>query len=250
MEFNWTTFFLEIINFLVLVWLLKRFFYRPVLNVIEKRRSNIELSLTEASQTKQEADILQQQYINRLNDWEQEKAQQRLEFQQELNMEREKRLKVIDEELKKNHEKAEFIINQQKEQFQKIADKQAIKTAALFTKKLLMDFSGPELTTRFLQRAIRDFNQLPVEKVNKIKHAWLSAPESIKIISAHDLPLPSRKELENAIQSLLDAGELDCLYETDNALIAGVRIQLGSWILRASIQDEFAFFVEASHETS
>ncbi len=39
MELNWSTLLLEIVNFLVLVWILKRFLYRPVLQVIEERRS-------------------------------------------------------------------------------------------------------------------------------------------------------------------------------------------------------------------
>ena len=42
MEVDWTTFALEIINFLILVWILKRFFYHPVLDIIARRRICIE----------------------------------------------------------------------------------------------------------------------------------------------------------------------------------------------------------------
>ena len=42
MELSWSTFFLEIINFLVLVWILKRFLYKPVMDVIARRREGIE----------------------------------------------------------------------------------------------------------------------------------------------------------------------------------------------------------------
>ena len=38
MIFNVWTFLFEVLNFLVLVWLLKRFFYRPVLAAIEGTR--------------------------------------------------------------------------------------------------------------------------------------------------------------------------------------------------------------------
>ena len=48
MELNWSTFVLEILNFLVLVWILKRFLYKPVLAVIARRREGIEKSLAEA----------------------------------------------------------------------------------------------------------------------------------------------------------------------------------------------------------
>ena len=48
MELNWSTFILEIINFLVLIWILKRFLYKPVLDVIARRRAGIEKTLSDA----------------------------------------------------------------------------------------------------------------------------------------------------------------------------------------------------------
>ena len=39
MELSWPTFFLEIVNFLVLVWILKRFLYKPILQAIEQRKA-------------------------------------------------------------------------------------------------------------------------------------------------------------------------------------------------------------------
>ena len=48
MEMDWSTFILEIINFLILVWILKRFLYRPILEVIARRREGVEKTLSEA----------------------------------------------------------------------------------------------------------------------------------------------------------------------------------------------------------
>ena len=48
MDFDWTTFALEAVNFLILVWILKHFFYRPVLAVIEARRAESEKNLAQA----------------------------------------------------------------------------------------------------------------------------------------------------------------------------------------------------------
>ena len=58
MELNWSTFLLEIINFLVLVWILKRFLYQPVLDVIARRRKAIEAQLAEALRLQDEAESL------------------------------------------------------------------------------------------------------------------------------------------------------------------------------------------------
>lgn len=64
MLFDWFTFAAQIINFLILMWLLKRFLYQPVLNAIDAREQHIAdvLSQTEASQrqaAEQQALLLQ-----------------------------------------------------------------------------------------------------------------------------------------------------------------------------------------------
>ena len=74
MELDWTTFFLEILNFLVLVWLLKRFLYKPVLDAIAQRKLEIEKRAADSQAIRQEAAALRQQYERRIADWEQEKA--------------------------------------------------------------------------------------------------------------------------------------------------------------------------------
>ena len=41
-ELSWSTFILEVINFIVLVFILKHFFYKPVLTAIARRRESID----------------------------------------------------------------------------------------------------------------------------------------------------------------------------------------------------------------
>jgi F-type H+-transporting ATPase subunit b len=48
MHFDWSTFGLQTINFVVLVWLLQRFLYRPVLRLVDARRAEIDRQYGEA----------------------------------------------------------------------------------------------------------------------------------------------------------------------------------------------------------
>ena len=41
MQFDWTTFILEMLNFLVLVWILQRLIYRPVLAMLDARQQRL-----------------------------------------------------------------------------------------------------------------------------------------------------------------------------------------------------------------
>jgi F-type H+-transporting ATPase subunit b len=48
MHFDWSTFALQTVNFAILVWLLHRFLYRPVLRLIDARRGEIDKQYAEA----------------------------------------------------------------------------------------------------------------------------------------------------------------------------------------------------------
>ena len=66
MAIDWTTFTLEVVNFLVLVWLLKRFLYQPVLEVLGRRQAGVAHTLAEARRAEalEEATILLPQGAN------------------------------------------------------------------------------------------------------------------------------------------------------------------------------------------
>ena len=79
MQIDWWTLGLQALNFLVLVWLLWRFLYRPVRTVIDQRKALAEQAFTEASEKQREAEGARQHF-------EQELARQADERQKLLNV--------------------------------------------------------------------------------------------------------------------------------------------------------------------
>jgi F-type H+-transporting ATPase subunit b len=57
MHFDWSTFALQTVNFAILVWLLHRYLYRPVLRMIDARRSEVEKQYAEAQAAEEQAGI-------------------------------------------------------------------------------------------------------------------------------------------------------------------------------------------------
>lgn len=55
MHFDWWTFALQLVNFAVLVWLLHRFLYRPVLRIIDARQAAVAKQYAEADATEAKA---------------------------------------------------------------------------------------------------------------------------------------------------------------------------------------------------
>ena len=52
---NWTLLIAQMVNFAVLVWVLAKFVYKPVIRVLDERRERIENSLTQAKSIEQKS---------------------------------------------------------------------------------------------------------------------------------------------------------------------------------------------------
>ena len=61
MTIDWWTLGLQAVNFLILVWLLTRFLYRPVRRIIEQRKALVDKARDEAEKAKADAEAARQQ---------------------------------------------------------------------------------------------------------------------------------------------------------------------------------------------
>jgi F-type H+-transporting ATPase subunit b len=246
LELNWSTFLLEIFNFLVLVWILKRFLYQPVLDVITRRRVKIEDQLAEARQLHTDSDALKQQYEHRLSDWEQERQTAMEKLQDELEETRQKQLANLKSEIAREEEKTQVIRSRQNKQAILEIEKQALQQGAQFASRLLAEASGPELESRLFDLLLTDLAALSADQVSELSNKWGEPPEHILVTSAYPLPDDRRHRLEDILSKVTGLAS-PVHYEQDTALIAGLHITINAWALQLNVRDELQGFIELSH---
>ncbi|PCJ76112.1 MAG: F0F1 ATP synthase subunit B [Rhodobacteraceae bacterium] len=66
MSVDWITVLAQIVNFLVLIWLLKRYLYRPILNGIDAREAEIAERMFAATRAEEKAQATETEYIEQL----------------------------------------------------------------------------------------------------------------------------------------------------------------------------------------
>jgi F-type H+-transporting ATPase subunit b len=71
---NWALLIAQLVNFGLLVWLLTRYLYRPVLNMLNERTRRVQESLREAEQVKEQLARANQDYDDKLAQARQEAA--------------------------------------------------------------------------------------------------------------------------------------------------------------------------------
>ncbi len=248
MELNWSTFLLEIINFLILVWILKHFFYKPVLNVIARRRRSIEKSLNDANTLHEDAEALRVQYENRLAEWEKERQAARTSLVKEIETERAQQLEALRATLGKERKKARVIEQRRLETNRLRTEEMALAQGAQFATRLLSVAAGPELEQRLLDLLLKELTALPPKQLSTLRAAAGKTADRILVASTYPLNDATRLSLENTLASVLEV-TTPFHYEQDKELLAGLRVTMGSWVLRANLQDELKSFAELAHET-
>lgn len=244
MELNWTTFALEMINFLALLWILKRFLYRPVMQTLTERRAGIERTLAEAQATEAHASAMQQQFQSRLADWEQEKAAARRRFQTELEAERARQMEALAKILATERERSAAQDAHRLETQRRELATHASTEARQFASALFARLAGPELEGQLVQLFIEELAALPEERLSAVRAGQNGLGQGI-LSSAFELSLEQRQQLSNAIDARLGkAIALDFVVEPD--LLAGARLALGAWQLDFSLAGELGIFTEAS----
>lgn len=245
MELSWSTFILEIINFLVLVWILKRFLYKPVLEMIARRQASIDKTLANARQLHADAEKLQQQYEGRLADWDQERKQAREKLAEELHADRERKLEELKTSLQQERERAAVAEKRRLADERLEMEDTALAQGAQLATQLLKQAAGPEVESRLVELAIDALSRLPKEKLASLRSSYGQISEGILISSAYPMPEDQRQRLQTALDKVAGK-ETSLSFETDEKLLAGVRINIGAWQLAANLRDELKGFSELS----
>jgi F-type H+-transporting ATPase subunit b len=241
MQLDLTSFVLELINFAVLVWILHRFLYRPVLAAIDRRRAAVEKSLAQAKAAQDEAATLKTQVEGRLASWERERAEAKGKLAAELAAQREKAL--AETARAAEQERARLAALQARRDLERrSADEQrALEQAAGFAARLLERVSGPELDARLVELLAADLAALPKDRLDALAEAARAAGGGVAVQSAHPLSESARTRLEQALSQSLGV-ECRAQYAADESLVGGVRVALGPWLLQADLADELRFF--------
>ena len=245
MTFDWVTFALEIVNFLVLVWILQHFLYRPVRDTIARRKAAIAKTLSEAAGKHAEAEALGRQYSERLADWDRERQALRVHAMEEVDAERTRKMTELQRALDEEREKRRVVEERQRDELRQGLEEEALAFAGRFAARLLTRLASPGVEAQLAAVAIEDIEQVPEARVQAIRTAWRESGGRVTVASAFPLAEEQRRAIEQGLAGG-SGNHPPALFIEDPSLLAGLRISIGPWVLRANLRDELDFFTGAA----
>jgi F-type H+-transporting ATPase subunit b len=245
-EMSWSTFILEIFNFLILVWILKHFLYKPVLNVIERRQSGIRQTLANAEAMSAEAQELQKRNEGQLAEWDLERQQAREALASELEAERARKMEELRADIEQERLKARVTGERQQADTMRRIEEAALGQGARFAARLLEQAAGPELQARLVDMAIDGLSRLPPERTAALRNSYGRTADAIVVEFAYPLPDDQHRRLKQTLAEAIHS-DRPWRFERNDDLLAGIRITIDAWVLAANLQDELKGFAELAH---
>ena len=234
MALDWWTLALQVFNFLVLVWLLQRFLYRPARRVIEARRAREEAALAEARRLQQEAAAKQAELEARAKALEAERTTLREAMRQEIEGERQR---ILEEA---RREAAELLAGARRsleEERRRLLEGVKAEIAGLATdlaRRILEELRGPPLDEVFFARLERHLLDMAETERQELLDAGEGEPARVRVVTAAPVGEKRRRDWRHRLERAFGAG-LALDFAEEPALVAGLELDFGATRLRFSL---------------
>lgn len=237
MIIDWYTIIFQIINFLVLVFLLRLFLYGPIIRMMDERERRIVEREEEAAASKQKADEESNIYSRKTAELEEEKEMLLEEARTAAGEEKHELLQKARSEVEQTRKRWEEDFEREKETFIGELRRRIARQACTVARRCLEDLADTrleELTwTFFLKKAGR----LPDEERAELEQSLASADHEVFLRTAFDPPAGKvdalKKDLEKIIS--LPADSLKITTKTEPNLICGLELDAGDYSMAWSI---------------
>jgi F-type H+-transporting ATPase subunit b len=223
MLIDWFTFGAQVINFFILVWLMKRFLYKPILDAIDAREARIAHSLAEAAATQTAAEAARDDLQKKNDGFDRERTGLFAKATAEAKAERERLIDAAREAADTFSTKSrESLANEARDLNQTVARRTQDEVFAI-TRQVLTDLADTELETRACAVFLARLSALDDAARSRFAEALKSTAEPVRLRSAFDLPTDQRSKIQDALNQTFSA-DIPLQFETAPELVGGIEL--------------------------
>ncbi len=239
MPIDWFTVGAQVLNFLILVWLLKRFLYKPILNAIDAREKRIAAELADAATKKADAQKEREEFQNKNATFDQERDDLQSKMQTEVEAERQRLLDEARQAADALSAKRKDAMNREQQSLNDEIVRRSREEVFAIAQKTLTDLADTRLEARMSDVFTRRLRDLEGETKEDIAKALKTATEPARVRSAFDLPAEQRAAIQQAINETFSA-DVPLQFVTEPDVISGIELIVNGRKVAWSIGDYLA----------
>ncbi|MCK6517703.1 F0F1 ATP synthase subunit delta [Myxococcota bacterium] len=236
MLIDWFTIGAQVLNFLILVWLMRRFLYQPILDAIDTREKHIAAELADAASKQAEAKQEREEFERKNEDLD---GQRVLLLRKATDEARDEKKRLFDEArgaadalAAKREEALERGVQDLRQALQARTQREVFAIA----RKVLAELTSTSLEERLGAVFTRRLGELDGPARLAMGAAIRGAPEPAQVRSAFDMTADQRAIIQNAVNETFSA-DVRLSFVTAPELVTGIELTTNGMKVAWSISD-------------
>ena len=234
MQIDWLTVAAQIVNFLVLIWLLQRFLYRPITNAMARREARIEERLADAKNRRKEAEDEAESLRNERKELENSRQELIEEARVEADELRQRLEREVRDEVEQKRKTWHEMLEEERADFVRNVQRKAGHKVLEISGRIMTEFTSTGLNDHIAQGFVAKLEGLDTDTRKKMAAAAASADGPALVETAAALDKSSRRTITRAINAQFET-EIEVEYQEDEDVLLGVRLTIGEQTLEWSV---------------
>lgn len=234
MNINWFTVIAQIFNFLLLVWLLKKFLYKPVLIAIDEREKNIVARLNEADAKKEKAIKEHDEFIDKNKQFDAEKQNMMDVAIAGAKVQNDKLFEDARIQIDAQHIKQQQAIVDMENNLKTNVTQKTQQAILNVSKKVLADLASVDFETLVVAFFIKKLQALNDEAAEQLKTSFKLSNKPLLVQSAFPIDELQQNEIKSAVENLLEIPTAIEFVQTPE-IISGIELSTSGYKLAWSI---------------
>lgn len=235
MHIDGFVFFAQIVNFLILLWLLKKFLYGRIIGAMDEREAKISATFAEAEKAKEEADRSALVCEQRLQEMEGAAEAMMNKARADVEAYRRDLMEKARQEVDQIQSRWVDTLRSERENFFHELRRLTGAQVYAITRRVLKDLADIDLEQQIVQILAERIETMDRQEREHIRTLMRSG-EKMTIQSAFDLPPEARDKLYHTLQGVIGPG-VAVVYERSDDVMSGYELRIDGYKIAWSMKD-------------
>ena len=244
MLIDWFTVIAQIVNFLILVALLKHFLYGRIIKAMDEREHKIASRLDAARQREEEATREAESYRKRDRELEAKWGEYLSQAREEAERQRGELMDKAREEIDQVQERWRKAVRQERDSFLRELKSGIKEQVCRIARRVVRDLADTDLEEQIVATFAGRLGSLPGEEKRKIASSAGKGEQTLTVVSGFELSPGARGKVGAALKGIAGDG-VEVVYRTSPDMTLGVELRSPGRKLSWGL-DEYLQSLEAS----
>jgi F-type H+-transporting ATPase subunit b len=236
---DWFTVGAQLLNFLVLVWLLRRFLYQPILDAIDAREARVAAELADAEAKMAEAKSERDAFARRNEAFDQQHAERLSQAKEAVKAEHKRLMDEARQAAEDLRAQRQGALEREQQALHDEITRLTRTEVFSIARKTLEDLAETSLEERMGEVFTRRLREMDADTKEGLATALKTASEPALVRSTFEMPEAQRAAIQNALNETFSA-EVRVRFEAAPDLVSGIELSTNGQKVAWSIAEYLA----------